>query len=256
MFSLYPTTLAKRHEQGFTLVEVMVGMVIAMLGIIIMMQMLALFEGQKRTTTGGDDAQNAGAIAMYGLQQNIQQAGYCFSATAPTLPAVGNLRPVMIDVAAINTINDANTNTLLVTYGNDSCPPESASGVASAATLNVLAYAVRGGNLMQCDYLANDCSLPASWVLIAGDIVSMKAECVGTQGVRLALVARNHQLEKSIITGSGAAVTAPTWSGTSQINLGGSVGIDAGFTWQNYRYKTFETLAPIRNTLWTGGAGC
>ncbi len=205
MLSLQLPARTHHHQQGFTLVEIMVAMVIGMLSIIIMMQMFSQFEGQKRTTTGGDDAQNAGSIALYGIQQNIQQAGYCFSATRPTLAAVGTLSPVMIDVAAlaISSVRDTNTNTLLITYGNDACPPESASGVASAATLNVVAYAVKGGNLMQCDYLANNCAVttaPNPWVQIAGDVVSLKAECNASQAIRVALVTRNHQLEKTAVT--------------------------------------------------------
>lgn len=248
----FPTIHIRHHAQGFTLVEIMVGMVIAMLGIIIMMQMFSLFEGQKRTTTGGDDAQNTGAIALYGIQQGIQQAGYCFSTTPPTLGVIGTLSPVMIDVAPLNTntIRDVNTNTILISYGNDTCAPESASGVASAATLDVHAYAVRDRNLMQCDYLANDCTDPVNWAQIAGDVVSMKAECASNQAVRIALVTRSPQLEKTAVT-----TVAPSWSGASAIVLP-TAGVDSGFTWQNYRYKTFETLAPIRNTLWTGATGC
>ena len=60
---------------GFSLIEVMVAMVIGMLGIIVMMQMFRVFEGQKRTTTGGDDAISSGAISLYGIQRNIQQSG-------------------------------------------------------------------------------------------------------------------------------------------------------------------------------------
>ncbi len=265
MNSLSSTIRAPRDAQGFTLVEIMVAMVIGMLGIIIMMQMFSVFEAQKRTTTSGDDAQNAGAIAMYGMQQNIQQAGYCFSVTQPSLGAVGLLNPVMIDVAplAIPAVRDANTNTILVAYGNDKCVFLSSSDVAVAPpsapaptdTMAVLAYAVKNGNLMQCDYLANDCATPAAWVQIAGEVVSLKAECVGHQSVRLALVTRNPQLEKTEVTGGASGAAAPGWSGAAQIDLTATT-TDAGFTWMNYRYKTFETLAPIRNTIWTGGTGC
>ncbi|MFA7399682.1 MAG: prepilin-type N-terminal cleavage/methylation domain-containing protein [Sideroxydans sp.] len=263
---LNPTTHIRQRELGFTLVEIMVGMVIAMLGIIIMMQMMSVFEGQKRTTTGGDDAQNSGAIALYGIQLNIQQAGYCFStgasAVQPTHATVGALRPVMINVATLasNAIRDANTDTILVSYGNDACPPESASGVAAAATMVMQAYAVLNGNLMQCDYLATDCALPASWTQIAGDVISLKAECNANQSVRVALVTMNRQLEKTPVTAA-----APTWSGATAINLTAAP-VDAAATalaasaasaaWQFYRYKSFETLTPIRNTLWSGGTGC
>ncbi len=255
------TIRAPRNAGGFTLVEIMVAMVIGMLGIIIMMQMFSIFEAQKRTTTSGDDALNAGAIALYGIQQNIQQAGYCFAywPTQVSLGAVGLLKPVMIDVAPLAAAGDANTNTILIAYGTDGCMPPLSSSAAAAAPASaaaamlpttVLAYAVKNGNLMQCDYLANDCATPAAWVQIAGEVVSLKAECVGNQSVRVALVTRSPQLEKIEITGA-----APTWSGAPPIDLTATAA-DAGFTWKNYRYKTFESLVPIRNTIWTGGTGC
>ncbi len=270
MLFLHTTNSTQRRLSGFTLVEVMVAMVIGMLGIIIMMQMFALFEGQKRTTSGGDDAQNSATIALYGIQQNIQQAGYCFTATspasaaaqAPTLAGVGALSPVMIDVATLNPIKAANTNTVMVSYGNDSCTPNAVSGVASAATLNVIAYKVLNGSLWQCNYLQNDCALLASWDEIASNIVSMNALCIGGQGVRVALVARNSQLENKAVT-----TVLPSWSGaaSSPISLAATP-VDAAATsfatrdgkaaWQYYRYKVIETLAPVRNTLWTGAKGC
>ncbi|MFH2135739.1 MAG: prepilin-type N-terminal cleavage/methylation domain-containing protein [Pseudomonadota bacterium] len=246
-------TASRTNQIGFTLVEIMVAMVIGMLGILIIMQMAFTFEGQKRTTTGGGDAQNAAAIAMFGLQQNLLQAGYCFSSSAPTRAGIGSLKPVMIDVATLdsNLIRAANTNTLLVSYGNDACPPESASGVASATTMNVIAFAVRGNQLWQCDYLASDCAtVGTNWTVIADDIVGLRAECDNGNGVRLALVARSPQLEKTAVT-----TLAPTWSGTAAIDLSATV-TDSGYTWQNYRYKVVESLIPNRNTLWTGGQGC
>ncbi len=109
MPTLHFSTRSHRHEQGFTLVEIMVAMVIGMLGIIIMMQMSSMFESQKRTTTGGDDALNAGAIALYGLQQSAQQAGYCFASASsaaipsPTLSWNGaTLSPVKVNYAPIS----------------------------------------------------------------------------------------------------------------------------------------------------------
>jgi len=258
------TNKAHPYQSGFTLVEVMVAMVIGMLGIIIMMQMYSVFEGQKRSTSGGNDAQNAGSVAMYEIQQNIQQAGYCFAgsavAQAPTLSS-NPLKPVMLDYAAIAGIGDANTNTVMITYGNDSCAPQSVSGVASAATLNIVAYAVRNESLVQCSYLVNDCANAANWVEIASNIVSLKAECNAGQGVRVALVARNSQLEKTAVTAN-----APAWQGGSAINLAATAlneltatdlaTRDGKAAWQYYRYKTIETLAPIRNSIWTGASGC
>ena len=73
-------SLFLQGSSGFSLVEIMVAMVIGMLGVIVMMQVFAQFEGQKRTTTGGDDAISSGSIALYNLQRDIQQAGWGVSA--------------------------------------------------------------------------------------------------------------------------------------------------------------------------------
>ncbi len=116
---------------GFSLVEIMVGMVIGMLGIIVIMQVFALFEGQKRTTSGGGEAMNTGAIALSGLSDDIRQSGYGFNVANligcdVTLRAGINLKamaPVTINSASIP-VGDANTDTLLIAYGNSDTIPE------------------------------------------------------------------------------------------------------------------------------------
>src|SRR5574343_1543146 len=73
--SATPETTVSRAG-GFGLVELMVAMVIGLLGVIVMMQMFERYEQQKRTTTGGDDALSTGAIAMNGIQRELQHAGW------------------------------------------------------------------------------------------------------------------------------------------------------------------------------------
>lgn len=119
--------IAKISDQGFTLVEVLVAMVIGMIGLIIMMQVFSNAEGQKRATTGSGDAQSNGALAIYTLQRDIRQAGYGFNAInalgcAFTLPApasltLAQLAPVIINppIAEVPA-GDANTDTLLIAY--------------------------------------------------------------------------------------------------------------------------------------------
>lgn len=60
------------------MVEIMVGMLIGLLCTIVIMQVLSVFEGQKRRTTGGSDAQINGAIALYTIERDIRMAGYGF----------------------------------------------------------------------------------------------------------------------------------------------------------------------------------
>ena len=63
-------------QTGFSLVELMVGLVIGLLATLVIMQMFAAFEGQKRTTSGTSDAQTSGGVALYSLQRDVQLAGF------------------------------------------------------------------------------------------------------------------------------------------------------------------------------------
>lgn len=134
------------------------------------------------------------------------------------------------------------------------------------------AYRVVNSRLMECDLMvsANGCSdTGGDWVEIAPDIVSLRAEyrwdngtfnqntpngvrryCGFAQirGIRLVIVTRHPQLNKGDVT-----TQAPAWAGDANA----PVVLTADSQWQQYRYTTFETLAPIRNVLWMGSlAGC
>lgn len=63
-------------QNGFSLVELMVGLVIGLLAALVIMNVFGVFEKQKRATTGSSDAQTNGAIALYNLQRDVQTAGY------------------------------------------------------------------------------------------------------------------------------------------------------------------------------------
>lgn len=65
-----------RKSRGFSLIEVMVGMVIGLLATIIIMQSYAGFEKQKRTTTTGSDAQENGLSALHAIETDARMAGF------------------------------------------------------------------------------------------------------------------------------------------------------------------------------------
>ena len=69
---------AGRRQRGLSLVEILVGVLIGMIGIVVIFQVLAVAEERKRNTTTGSDAQSAGSIGLYLLQRDAQQAGYGF----------------------------------------------------------------------------------------------------------------------------------------------------------------------------------
>lgn len=64
------------RQAGFSLVEILVGLVIGLLATLVIMQVFSVFEGQKRTTSGSSDAQTNGSIALMNLQRDVQMAGF------------------------------------------------------------------------------------------------------------------------------------------------------------------------------------
>lgn len=154
-------------------------------------------------------------------------------------------------------------------------------------TPRVLAYAIRAGNLTVCNYMEANCGTacaPADdtchprWVPIVNNVVSLRAQygrdttapkdgrvdiwdqttpptpptvlpnahaCLWARAsaLRIAVVTRNSQVDKEILTAQ-----APTWEGSA----GAAIDLTARATWQNYRYKTFETIIPMRNLPWMG----
>jgi type IV pilus assembly protein PilW len=122
------TPIANR-QAGFSLVEILVGMVMGLLGMIIIFQVFEVSEGIKRTSTSGGDATQYGALAMYALERDIRTAGaginnpalagckthmYDEKATPKERPAI-TLVPFFIDVHPTDpTLPDV----LTMTYGN------------------------------------------------------------------------------------------------------------------------------------------
>lgn len=62
-------------QQGFSLIELMVGMLVSIICVLGMMAAFAAFEGPKRTTTSGDDAQQNGSYSLFELERQIRTAG-------------------------------------------------------------------------------------------------------------------------------------------------------------------------------------
>jgi type IV pilus assembly protein PilW len=67
---------ARRQQLGFTLVELMVGMLVGLLSTLVIANLLTSSEGNKRSATSGSDAQVNGGLAVYALQRQLKMAGY------------------------------------------------------------------------------------------------------------------------------------------------------------------------------------
>lgn len=120
-----------RHERGFSLIELLVGVVLGMIAVIVVMQVFSLSERGQRTATSGDEAQTNGAIAIAQLQRDIRQSGHgaanlvlagC-NLTLPTARVLNTLGPVTVNHADIP-VGDAGSDTLLVVYSSGNGAPE------------------------------------------------------------------------------------------------------------------------------------
>lgn len=88
------------------------------------------------------------------------------------------------------------------------------------------------------------------------DTPDTKCHWARLSAVRLALTARSLQMEVADVTS-----TAPVWEGSAANNPEGStaaaIDVSANTDWKKYRYKVFQSLAPIRNMSWMGKVtGC
>lgn len=63
-------------ETGFSLVELMVGVVIGLIGVLVIMRAFEVNEGYKRSTLGTGQAQANGAIALFNIERVVRFAGY------------------------------------------------------------------------------------------------------------------------------------------------------------------------------------
>lgn len=136
-----------KNQLGFSLVELMVGLVIGLLATLVIMQVFSTFEGQKRTTTGTADAQTNGSLALFTMQRDIQMAGFglpVFDTQNPPLkcdPFAAPATPITVDhdgIAATPVIDmfpiqisdggAAGSDTVIIRYATDG--PTAKGGIA------------------------------------------------------------------------------------------------------------------------------
>jgi len=260
-----------RRQAGFSLVDVMVGMLLGLIGTIIIFQVFEQSERVKRTTTGGGDAQQNGIAAVFSLERGLRQAGYGFNASdaasaAPPVPLAITQNPA------------SNPDSLTIQYRPSNaaeCPP---AAVAPAAANNcpweygpflgdttftqppaptTVYYCITSKAQLVSRFIP--CGAPPAApdpgdTLLVENISQLKVlpvmDATGTMvSLQLAVVARNSNPEKANAAGACDTTTAgPAWVG-GQIDLSGMVGL-TNDDWKCYRYKLFTVTVPLRNVLW------
>jgi type IV pilus assembly protein PilW len=97
------TTRYSRGQRGFSLIEMMVGIVIGMIAVLVIYQIFAAAEGIKRNTTGSGDAQQNGLLSSFMLSIELANASNGVAVAAKdlmTCPATADpatsFRPIPI----------------------------------------------------------------------------------------------------------------------------------------------------------------
>lgn len=116
------TNKQSAQQSGFSLVELMIGLVIGLLATLVVMRMFTVFETQRRTTIGAADAQTNGNIAFYTVARELQMAGFssmpdkntsmmkCANLSYKVSPAITGLDPV--------TLVDGPSDSVTIRYGS------------------------------------------------------------------------------------------------------------------------------------------
>jgi type IV pilus assembly protein PilW len=71
-------------SRGFSLVEILVGVAIGIVGMLVIFRTIAVWDTHTRSTTAGSDSQNTGSLAMFNLERDVKQAGHGFMGFGPT----------------------------------------------------------------------------------------------------------------------------------------------------------------------------
>jgi type IV pilus assembly protein PilW len=120
---------ARRSTLGMSLVEIMVATAVGLIGVTMIMQVYAVAESQKRTTTGASDAQISGNIALFSIERDLRYAGFGMVTNAGnmlgcTTHGYDSLRPANQDFTfemapVIITVGaGGGSDTIKVVYGN------------------------------------------------------------------------------------------------------------------------------------------
>lgn len=167
------------QSRGLSLVELLVAAAIGIIASLAIFQVFAVFEGQKRTTASGGEAQTNGTLALYTVERDLRHAGYGISSTdvmgcavqgwdQTTGAAITPLTfvPVVITQGAGSTPGVAGApDTISVMYGSgDLLPAAVTIGVGSLTTTDdfikvVTPFGFRSGELLVVAEGGKPCTL-------------------------------------------------------------------------------------------------
>lgn len=113
------TQRSSRKQNGFSLIEIMVGIVIGMIAVLVIYQIFAAAEGIKRNTTGIGDAQQNGLLSSFILSIELANASNGIAVAAKdliTCPATADPATSFRPIPILITDHGANSDEFVVFY--------------------------------------------------------------------------------------------------------------------------------------------
>src|SRR5438046_6449939 len=109
----------RADQRGFSLIEIMVGVVIGMIAVLVIYQIFAAAEGIKRNTTGSGDAQQNGLLSSFMLSIELANASNGIAVAAKdlmTCPADADPAKSFRPIPILITDGGANSDQFVVFY--------------------------------------------------------------------------------------------------------------------------------------------
>lgn len=230
-------TFRIRRERGFSLVELMVGMAIGLIGITIITHLYLTNEKYKRSTAGSGTAQVNGAIALYTLERDIRGAGYginhsaalgctCAGANCSAIryhyngvfsypPAAGpTALPALMAAPVVITSTAGTPDTITVLSSTDN-----EGAIPSVLTENM----ANSNAAFKLDGTAGYLPPGAEWTAPNGNfvLVAQSGVCALTRVTNVVPAASNLEHASTSLWNPGTPGTLPTYSaGATVFNLG------------------------------------
>lgn len=163
------STFRRRASLGVSLIELMVGVAIGLIGIVAIFQAVSVWTKHTQTTSSGGDAQVAGTLALFNIERDLKLAGHGFGRAASgimgcnvqtTVVGPVNLRPV--EITASGPVGSPDT--ISVFYGDSSFFVEEGDFVNSTAVTKQLP---RLGSYRKGDV-----------AVVAGDVAASAPACM------------------------------------------------------------------------------
>ncbi|MBU1214280.1 MAG: PilW family protein [Gammaproteobacteria bacterium] len=247
-----PSSSFLSRQTGFTLVEIMVGLAIGMLATLIIIQVISVFEVQKRTTTGTADAQTNGSIALYDIGRELQLAGYALMPTVnsplecTTLTISGVADTTVPNRLTPITITDGTSDTLTIRYGNSptgGVPIQITMGTPTAfdATVNDNFNCQTGDDAIAISADGTTCNMTAitasssvtpTTLTLAHAVTGAELACLGKWN-EVTYAVNNGNLERTVAPAAAVPLVAGIVNLQAQYGISASANSNEVTQWVN-----------------------